>query len=189
MFYAAAFPRLARHTPTSLRSIHSNPSLSKPQLDLILSLEANRISNLSTLHSNLGYLFISLLNLSLLIPLAGHPHLDTYTIVFVSFLLLIFNNHSPDSQSIGIQTNSYWVALGIWWFIFQEHRPGPPLPPKSSYLTIGWINLIKAIRQSKTLPITFLYLISFFFLADGSVFHLLSPISSFIILSLFILSS
>ncbi|KAG0151263.1 hypothetical protein CROQUDRAFT_57235 [Cronartium quercuum f. sp. fusiforme G11] len=146
VFYAAAFPRLARHTPKAKAARDPVNRLSDNQLETELSLERNRISNISTVHSNLGFLFVSLLNLSILIPLAGKKLIDTYTIIL---------------------TNTYWVILGVWWFIFQAPRPGPLLPADSSYWTIGWIGLLKSFRQAKQLPMTFTYLIAFFLLADG----------------------
>lgn len=146
VFYAAAFPRLARHTPRAKAALQRSNSLTADELETELSLERNRISNISTLHSNLGYLFVIIINLAVLIPLDGKKLVDTYTIVL---------------------TNSYWVILGIWWFIFQNPRPGPALPPGSSYWTVSWIDLLKAMRQAKKLPITFIYLVAFFLLADG----------------------
>jgi len=86
------------------------------------------------------------LNLSILLPLASNLDVNNYTLVL---------------------TNAYWVILGIWWFIFQQHRPGPPLPKGESYLTIGWKQIWAALKQYKSLPNTFIYLFSFFLLADG----------------------
>jgi len=63
--------------------------------------------------------------------------------------------------------NSFWVLVGVWWFIFQQPRPGPPLPQGSSYLTIGWKQIWTALKQYKKLPHTFLYLFSFFLLSAG----------------------
>ena len=50
--------------------------------------------------------------------------------------------------------------------IFQQPRPGPPLPKGESYLTIGWKQIWIALKQYKKLPYTFVYLIAFFLLAD-----------------------
>jgi len=50
--------------------------------------------------------------------------------------------------------------------IFQQHRPGPPLPKGESYLTIGWKQIWLAIKQYNKLPCTFMYLFAFFLLAD-----------------------
>ncbi|KAF9505822.1 hypothetical protein BS47DRAFT_1374249 [Hydnum rufescens UP504] len=148
VFYAAIFPRLARNTPysRSLRLRYEKKEILAEEYEREESLEKNRISNISTVHSNIGYLFTLCLNLSILLPLAANPKVDNYTLVL---------------------TNAYWVLTGIWWFIFQEPRPGPPLPKGRNYFTIGWIQIWGAIRQYKELPQTFLYLFVFFLLADG----------------------
>ncbi|EGO02289.1 hypothetical protein SERLA73DRAFT_50012 [Serpula lacrymans var. lacrymans S7.3] len=148
VFYAALFPRLARNTPHArkLRDEYENGEISPEVYEVEESLEKNRISNISTMHSNIGYIFTLALNLSLLLPLANNPLVDNYTLVL---------------------TNAYWVVLGIWWFIFQQPRPGPPLPKGEHYITIGWKQIWAALKTYKQLPYTFIYLFSFFLLADG----------------------
>jgi len=148
VFYAALFPRLARNTPRArhLREALANGEITPEEFEREESLEKNRISNISTMHSNWGYLFTSLINLSILLPLNNNVLVDQYTIAL---------------------TNAYWVILGIWWFIFQAPRPGPPVPKGSSYLTIGWKQIFEALKQYKRLPYTFVYLFAFFLLADG----------------------
>ncbi|KAF9241828.1 autophagy-related protein 22-like protein [Melanogaster broomeanus] len=146
VFYAAAFPRLARNTPHSrkLRDRYDEWRVMEE------SLEKNRISNISTAHSNIGFVVTYLLNLAILIPprTANNPMVDNYTIR-------------------SVLDNSYWVLLGIWWFIYQSPRPGPPLPKGESYLTIGWKQIWAALKTYKDLPYTFMYLFAFFLLADG----------------------
>lgn len=148
VFYAALFPRLARNTPHSreLRRKLENGEITPEVYEKEESLEKNRISNISTTHSNIGYLFVLLLNLSILLPLMDNPRVNNFTIVL---------------------TNGYWVICGIWWFIFQQPRPGPPLPKGESYFTIGWKQIWSALRQYRELPYTFSYLFAFFLLADG----------------------
>lgn len=60
-----------------------------------------------------------------------------------------------------------WLVLGIWWFIFQQSRPGPKVPDGSNYASIGCKQLCLAIRESVNLPQTFVYFIAYFLLADG----------------------
>ncbi|TCD61408.1 hypothetical protein EIP91_008512 [Steccherinum ochraceum] len=148
VFYAALFPRLARNTPHAryLREKYENGEVSAEEYEIEESMEKNRISNISTMHSNIGYIATLCLNLSLLLPLNSNPKVNNYVLVF---------------------TNGYWVLTGIWWFIFQQPRPGPPLPKGESYLTIGWKQIWLALKQYKKLPFTFIYLFSFFLLADG----------------------
>ncbi|KAL1944115.1 hypothetical protein VTO73DRAFT_3300 [Trametes versicolor] len=148
VFYAAVFPRLARNTPhaRSLREKYESGEIPAEEYEVEESLEKNRISNISTMHSNIGYIFTLALNLSLLLPRMNDPRVNNYVLVL---------------------TNGYWVLLGIWWFIFQQPRPGPSLPKGEHYLTIGWKQIWVAFKQYKKLPYTFIYLIAFFLLADG----------------------
>ncbi|GBE79835.1 MFS general substrate transporter [Sparassis crispa] len=151
VFYAAVFPRLARNTPHSraLRERYEAGEIPAAEYEVEESLEKNRISNISTMHSNLGYIVTLALNLSLLLPQANNPKVDNYVLVL---------------------TNAYWVITGICEtppVIFQEPRPGPSLPKGEHYLTVGWKQIWVAIRQYKKLPYTFVYLFAFFLLADG----------------------
>jgi MFS-type transporter involved in bile tolerance (Atg22 family) len=82
----------------------------------------------------------------LLLPLKDHPKVNNFCLVLV---------------------NSYWILVGVWWFIFQQPRPGPPVPKGEHYLTIGWKQIWYALKQYKKLPYTFMYLFAFFLLADG----------------------
>jgi hypothetical protein len=116
VFYAAAFPRLARNTasvfpssPHPLTLTDAAPSHSRAlreryeagempfeAYERAESLEKNRVSNISTVHSNVGYIATLGLSLALLLPPASkrNPRVDNYVLVLV---------------------NSYWVVTGIWW--------------------------------------------------------------------------
>ena len=59
------------------------------------------------------------------------------------------------------------MVLGIWWFIFQQKRPGPPIPKGSSYATVGFKQIWMALRGIRSLPQTFTYFFAYFMLADG----------------------
>ncbi|KAF9458495.1 MFS general substrate transporter [Collybia nuda] len=148
VFFAAAFPRLARNTAhaRATREKYEAGETTLEDFEREESLEKNRISNISTTHSNIGYIVTLCLNLSILLPLKDNPKVNNYTLVL---------------------TNVYWVVVGIWWFIFQQPRPGPPVPKGESYLTIGWKQIWQALKQYKKLPYTFIYLFAFFLLADG----------------------
>ncbi|EIW61401.1 MFS general substrate transporter [Trametes versicolor FP-101664 SS1] len=148
VFYAALFPRLARNTAHArqLRDQYERGEISVEEYEREESLEKNRISNISTAHSNIGYIVTLALNLTILLPRASDPKVNNYVLVL---------------------TNGYWVLLGIWWFIFQQPRPGPPLPKGEHYVTIGWKQIWMALKQYKQLPHTFIYLAAFFLLADG----------------------
>ncbi|KAJ5185324.1 Major facilitator superfamily domain general substrate transporter [Penicillium cf. griseofulvum] len=149
VFYAAVFPRLARYTPHVRKAREEDLTegkIDQEEYDAIESLERNHISNISTAHSNIGYLLTLVLNLSVLLPLQ--------------------NNSFSNNLALCL-TNSYWVILGIWWFIFQQKRPGPKIPKGSSYATIGFKQIWLAIREIRSLPQTFLYFFAYFLLADG----------------------
>ncbi|KGO44206.1 Major facilitator superfamily domain, general substrate transporter [Penicillium expansum] len=149
VFYAALFPRLARYTPHVRKAREEDlreGKINQEEYDAIESLERNHISNISTAHSNIGYLLTLVLNLSVLLPLQ--------------------NNTFSNNLALCL-TNSYWVVLGIWWFIFQQQRPGPKIPKGSSYTTIGFKQIWLAIREIRSLPQTFLYFLAYFLLADG----------------------
>ncbi|KAF9234356.1 MFS general substrate transporter [Melanogaster broomeanus] len=150
VFYGAAFPRLARNTPHSrqLHDKYEKGEMSAEEYEMEESLEKNRICNIFTVHSNIGFVATYALNLALLIPpkTANDPKVDIYTLAL---------------------DNSYWVLLGIWWFIFQLPRPGPSLPKGENYVTVGWKQIWAALKTYKHLPYTFVYIVAFFLLADG----------------------
>ncbi|KAL4926261.1 uncharacterized protein BDV17DRAFT_269951 [Aspergillus undulatus] len=149
VFYAAVFPKLARFMPHVRKAREEDLGegrIDQKEYDAVESLERNHISNISTAHSNIGYLAVLLLNLSVLLPMQG--------------------NNYANNLAISI-TNSYWVALGIWWFIFQQRRPGPKVPEGSNYATIGFKQIWLALRKIRSLPQAFLYYIAYFLLADG----------------------
>jgi hypothetical protein len=88
VFYAALFPRLARNTPHAreLKEKLEAGEISKEVYEREESMEKNMISNISTAHSNIGYIFTLCLNLSILLPLATNAKVNNYTIVLsVSF--------------------------------------------------------------------------------------------------------
>ncbi|KAG5641511.1 hypothetical protein DXG03_004840 [Asterophora parasitica] len=149
VFYAALFPRLARNTPhaRAVREKYERGEMTREEFEVEESLEKNRISNISTTHSNIGYIVTLCLNLSLLLPLAKNPKVDNYTLVLQV-------SHLPFGDK-------------YLMIVFQQPRPGPPVPKGESYLTIGWKQIWKAFLQYKKLPYTFIYLCAFFLLADG----------------------
>ena len=106
VFYAALFPRLARYMPHVRKAREEElkeGKISQEEYEKVESLERNHISNISTAHSNIGYLLTLAINLSVLLPLQNNNYSNNWAL----FL-----------------TNSYWVVLGVWWFMFQQKRPG-----------------------------------------------------------------
>lgn len=150
VFYASAFPRLARNTErtkVARRQLDAG-EIETREYERVEMLERNRISNISTAHSNWGYLITMVLALALLLPhpIADDPKVNNYVIAL---------------------TNAYWVVLGLPWFFIQKKRPGPSLPKGEHWVTIGWKQIWIALKQYKRLPYTFIYLFAFFLLADG----------------------
>ncbi|KAI9447658.1 autophagy-related protein 22-like protein [Lactarius indigo] len=147
-FFAAIFPQLARNTPHSreLKVRHERGELSLEAYEKEKSIEKSKISSVGMICFFAGQIFALPLNLSLLLPLSDNPKVDNYVIVL---------------------STGYWVLFGIWWFIFQQPRPGPKLPKGKNYLTIGWKQIFVALKQYKKLPNTFAYLFSIFLLSDG----------------------
>jgi len=75
VFYAALFPRLARYMPDVRKAREEDlkdGKIGQKEYDKIESMERNHISNISTAHSNIGYLLTLVINLSVLLPLQGH---------------------------------------------------------------------------------------------------------------------
>jgi MFS-type transporter involved in bile tolerance (Atg22 family) len=127
------------------------------------NLDLTVISNYSTAHSNIGYLCTLILNLSVLLPLQRNRYSNNLALCLTNScsyrpqfpLILLFND------------NLDWVILGIWWFIFQQKRPGPEVPGGSNYFTIGFKQIWLALREVRSLPQTFVYFVAYFLLADG----------------------
>ncbi|KAH9071516.1 MFS general substrate transporter [Lactarius deliciosus] len=144
-FVGAPFPQLARNTPHSreLRKRHERGELSVEAYEKEQSIEKNKISSVSMACLFIGRVVALSLNLSLLLPLSDNPKVDNYVIVL---------------------TTAYSVLFGIWWFIFQQPRPGPKLPKGESYLAIGLKQIFIAVKEHKKLPHTYAYLLSIFFI-------------------------
>ncbi|KAH9053260.1 MFS general substrate transporter [Lactarius vividus] len=144
-FVAAPFLQLARNTPHSreLRKRHEQGELSVEAYEKEQSIEKSKISSISMTSLFIGRVVAMSLNLSLLLPLSDNPKVDNYAIVL---------------------TTGYSVLFGIWWFIFQQPRPGPKLPNGRSYLAIGLKQIFIAVKEYRKLPHTFTYLFSIFFI-------------------------
>jgi len=147
-FYAASFPRLAHNTRRirELRGMYEQGKVPVDVYEQEEGLERSKISSLSMASGSVGIVIIPLLALSLLIPLRNNTKVNNYSILMAT---------------------AYGVLTGIWWFIFQQPRPGPKLPKREHYLTIGWKQIWIALKQYKKLPNTFTYLFAYFLLADG----------------------
>lgn len=99
VFYAAIFPRLARYMPHVRKAREEDlveGKITQEEYDKIESLERNHISSISTAHSNIGYLLTLVINLSVLIPLEGHPYSDNWALFLTNTCM-----SSPSSSFYG----------------------------------------------------------------------------------------
>lgn len=150
VFYASIFPRLARNTPRTkaAREKLDQGTIDSEQYETVEMLERNRLSNISTAHSNCtsylqcsrraltnagGYLLTLALNLSLLLPLANNSKVDNVSIEASLVPLLILWQYTLAF------TNVYWIVCAIPWFLLQKDRRGPPFPKGSHWFTVTMI--------------------------------------------------
>ncbi|KAF8261789.1 MFS general substrate transporter [Lactarius quietus] len=147
-FYTAPFPHLARNTlhTRELSKRHEKGELSSKAYEMEKVIEKNKISSVSMFCLFFGDVVALSLNLSMLLPLNHNPKVDNYVIIL---------------------TTGYWVMFGIWWFIFQQPRPGPKLPKGESYFLIGLKQIFVASKECRKLPYTFGFIFSIFIISDG----------------------
>lgn len=125
-------------------------------------------SNYSTAHSNIGYFCTLVLNLSVLLPLQGNSYSNNLALCLTNsclytFIPCLWSSHTPSDWF----RFPDWVILGVWWFFFQQKRPGPKVPEGSTYASIGFKQIWLALREVLSLPQTFIYFVAYFLLADG----------------------
>ncbi|PNS16334.1 hypothetical protein CAC42_6441 [Sphaceloma murrayae] len=149
VFYAAIFPRLAKFMPDvreAREDLLPAGKITVDEYNKLESLSKSHISNISTAHSNIGYFVTLLFNLAILIPLSPWPYANNLAL---------------------LATTTYFLLLGIPWFIYRQSRPGPPLPKHQSHLTTSLSHLRLALRSLPLLRQTTLYLIAIFLLSDA----------------------
>ncbi|CEJ04281.1 hypothetical protein RMCBS344292_18248 [Rhizopus microsporus] len=141
VFYAAVFPILSDNLP-AVREKGEDPEKWR-----------NHVSTISTTWSNVGFVIVSGI-------LAG-----------VSFVQYNGNDlgDAPMYNFIGTVFCAGFLALNaIPYFItMPKGRKGPPLPPNSHYLTLGWTSIFEALKEAKKLRYLFMYLIAYFMFSDG----------------------
>ena len=133
-----------RNMVSSISTAHSNWVGQVENLSLCWRYGLTKITLIAIISQ--GYLLTLSLNLSILLPLASSNQVNNYVIALCTV---------------------YWIILGVPWFIFQKTRPGPDLPKGSNVVTVGWQQIIVAVKEIRKLPQTFIYLGGFFLLADG----------------------
>ncbi|KDQ14935.1 hypothetical protein BOTBODRAFT_65877 [Botryobasidium botryosum FD-172 SS1] len=148
-FWTAAFPGLARNLPEMQESKAKVVSGEKGLEDhLVLdSLSRNRISNISFTVSSAGEILILAVMIGILKGVKADESVEKNTRAFS--ILIAF-------------AGAAWFVCALPWFIFEKRRPGLPLPPNTSFFTIGFIQAYQAFRECMKLKQTFLYLIFYF---------------------------
>jgi len=152
-FWTAAFPGLARNLPEMQESKAKVISGEKGLEDhLILdSLSRNRISNISFTVCSAGEIIILAIMIGILKGVKADESVEKNTRAFS--ILIAF-------------AGAVWLVCAIPWFVFEKRRPGLPLPPNTSFFTIGFIQAYQAFRECMKLKQTFLYLIFYFIMGD-----------------------
>ena len=92
VFYAAIFPRLARYMPEVRKAREEDLKqgrISQEEYDKIESLEKNHLSNISTAHSNIGYVLTLVINLSVLLPLQGNNYANNWALFLTNTCKLL----------------------------------------------------------------------------------------------------
>lgn len=173
VFYAAVFPVLAHNmpeiralrremrrevrsvfgpkvTPTAAQ-VENSPTVLELRNKLALeeALERNHISNISTTWSNIGFFLVGII------------------------LYGVFRVYDPDGSNpydanvASFFCGAFWLVCAIPWFIAQRKRPGPSIPSHEKWYFVGWKQVWIALKESKKLRYTFLYIISYFISSDA----------------------
>lgn len=173
VFYWALFPQLAVNEP----EVRSARRARASDYDYIESIARNHISSISTAFSNIGFFLLSIILIGVTYALVNYYHMAWDDLP--QYSLSIFS----------AVCGAYQLVFAIPWFVFQRHRPGPPLPAKANYWTYGWIKGMmkiwvyfkwlltlhrlfillvgQALQEHRRLPQTFLFLLGYFVLSTA----------------------
>ena len=154
VFFNAVFPKLADDLPEVHRARQQleNGEITEEEYGFQNSIARSKVMNISWVWNNVGFIIVCALTLGALFGV----HANDGTA----------QNNWGYSISVAISTG-FWIVLAIPWFLWEKRRPGPAVPAGDSYFTFGFKQLWFTVKQAWKLKQTFLYLISFFLLADG----------------------
>ncbi len=145
-YWLAAFPGLARNTPTLREHAekYNSGEISREEYDAVDSMKRNEICNTALFIDGIGE-----------VPLIA---------IAVGILYGVHSNESTANNSWGLSvfmawTSAFWLGLAIPWFVLEKRRPGQPLPPGRSYITAGLWQLYRASIQIWRLKQSLAYLI------------------------------
>lgn len=152
VFYAAAFPLLADNLP-AVRKARFDPNVSREEYVLVAEKWRNNVSAISTTWSNVGFLIVTaILSGASYAPYNGD----------------ILGNANIYNYICTVFCGGFWVINAIPYFILvPSGRGGPPLPANEHHVTIGWKNIINALREAKKLRYLFMYIIAYFLFSDA----------------------
>ncbi|ORY98152.1 autophagy-related protein 22-like protein [Syncephalastrum racemosum] len=151
VFYWALFPQLAVNEPEVRAARRARAS----DYDYIESITRNHISSISTAFSNIGFFLLSIILIGVTYALVNYYHMAWDDLP--QYSLSIFS----------AVCGAYQLVFAVPWFVFQRHRPGPPLPSKANYWTYGWKKVGQALQEHRRLPQTFLFLLGYFVLSTS----------------------
>ncbi|KAI9736358.1 MAG: hypothetical protein M1834_001244 [Cirrosporium novae-zelandiae] len=154
VFFNAIFPKLSHDLP-EIRAVteeFENGQVTEEYYVNKCSMARSKIMNISYGWNNVGFTACCALSLA---ALAGIGANDSTA-----------KNNWGYSVSVAVCTG-FWILLAIPWFFWEKKRPGPPIPKGDSYLTFGFKQTWFAAKQAWTLSQTLIYLVAFFWLADG----------------------
>ncbi|EIW83924.1 MFS general substrate transporter [Coniophora puteana RWD-64-598 SS2] len=152
-FWTAAFPGLARNLPEVQKSAHEVISGQKDEQEHtdFESLSRNRVSNISFTVCSVGEVVILAIMVGIIQGLRAGDSTENNTRAFS--VLIAFSG-------------GVWFLCALPWFFLEKRRPGLPLPPGASLLTIGFKQTYVALRECMRLKQTFLYLVFYFLMGD-----------------------
>ncbi|RDW87444.1 autophagy-related protein [Coleophoma crateriformis] len=154
VFFNAIFPKLAHDLPEVRYATaeYLEGKMTENEYEEVCSMARSKIMNMSYVWNNVGFTVCGALSLAALAGIGANDSID--------------KNNLGYSVAVAVCTG-FWIILAIPWFLWEKKRPGPPLPPRTSYMTLGFKQAYFAGKQVLRLSQTFWYLIAFFLLADG----------------------
>ncbi|KAI9205630.1 autophagy-related protein 22-like protein [Polychytrium aggregatum] len=155
VYFFALFPRLAPAMPEVRAAIERGDS--EESIYNEIAFQRSRISMISTLWSNIGYFVPAVLTFGLIF--AANP---TANILAGDPTSLVTNNW------ILLFLISYWLVFALPWIVLNKPRPGPPVPKDVNIAALGYREFGHAVKLWRRLPQAWLYIIGFFFFADGN---------------------
>ncbi|CAM0140589.1 hypothetical protein VKS41_006609 [Umbelopsis sp. WA50703] len=160
VFYAAAFPLLADNLPV-VRKARFDPNVSREDYVLVAEKWRNNVSAISTTFSNVGFLIVTAV-------LSGASFAPWEKYDFPDGTAHILGNAPIFNYIATVFCGGFWIINAIPYFLWvPAGRGGPQLPAGENHLTIGWKNIIRALREARKLRYLFMYIIAYFIFSDA----------------------